>query len=65
MGTSIGLLPITFHTMPHTFEFCVPTGASSVPDHPIWLHEVKYDGYRLGLERGGDRIRLITRAGYN
>jgi bifunctional non-homologous end joining protein LigD len=26
---------------------------------------VKYDGYRLRLERDGDRVRLITRNGYN
>jgi ATP dependent DNA ligase domain len=32
---------------------------------PDWLHEVKYDGYRLRLERDGDRVRLITRGGYN
>ncbi|MGY8683376.1 RNA ligase family protein [Bradyrhizobium sp. UFLA05-153] len=29
------------------------------------VHEVKYDGYRLRLERYGDRVRLITRGGYN
>jgi bifunctional non-homologous end joining protein LigD len=47
------------------FEFCFPTKAASVPDRPNWLHEVKYDGYRLRLERDGDRVRLITRGGYN
>jgi bifunctional non-homologous end joining protein LigD len=26
---------------------------------------VKYDGYRLRLERDGDHVRLITRGGYN
>jgi bifunctional non-homologous end joining protein LigD len=26
---------------------------------------VKYDGYRLRLERDGDRVRLITRNGYD
>jgi bifunctional non-homologous end joining protein LigD len=36
-----------------------------VPSGPDWLHEVKYDGYRLRLERDGDRVRLITRGGYN
>ena len=51
--------------MPSTFEFCLPTSATSVPDHPVWLHEVKYDGYRLRLERDGNRVRLITRGGYN
>jgi hypothetical protein len=29
--------------MPSTFEFCLPTSAASVPDRPVWLHEVKYD----------------------
>jgi ATP-dependent DNA ligase len=24
---------------------------------PDWLHEIKYDGYRLRLEREGDRVR--------
>jgi bifunctional non-homologous end joining protein LigD len=47
------------------FEFCIPTGSQAVPDGPDWLHEVKYDGYRLRLERDGDRVRLITRGGYN
>jgi bifunctional non-homologous end joining protein LigD len=47
------------------FDFCLPTKATSVPDRPNWLHEVKYDGYRLRLERDGDRVRLITRGGYN
>jgi ATP-dependent DNA ligase len=45
------------------FEFCIPT--TKVPSGPEWLHEIKYDGYRLRLERDGDRVRLITRSGYN
>jgi ATP-dependent DNA ligase len=32
---------------------------------PDWLYEVKYDGYRLRVERDGDRVRLITRGGHN
>jgi len=32
---------------------------------PDWLHEIKYDGYRLRVERDGDRVRLITRGGYD
>ncbi len=47
------------------FDFCLPTRAASVPDGPDWLHEVKYDGYRLRLERDGSRVRLITKGGYN
>jgi ATP-dependent DNA ligase len=47
------------------FEFCLPTRAKIVSDSPDWLHEIKYDGYRLRVERDGDRVRLITRSGYN
>jgi len=47
------------------FEFCLPTAAKIVPAGPDWLHEIKYDGYRLRVERDGDRVRLITRGGYN
>lgn len=47
------------------FEFCLPTAAKVVPAAPEWFHEVKYDGYRLRLERDGARVRLITRGGYD
>ena len=47
------------------FDFCLPTKSASVPIGPDWLHEIKYDGYRLRLERDGDRVRLITRGGHN
>jgi ATP-dependent DNA ligase len=47
------------------FEFCLPTRAAAVPSGPDWLHEIKYDGYRLRLERDGDRVRLITKGGYD
>ena len=48
-----------------SFDFCVPTRGTAVPDTQDWLHEVKYDGYRLRLERDGDSVRLITRNGHN
>jgi hypothetical protein len=48
-----------------SFDFCLPTNSTSVPTGPDWLHEVKYDGHRLRLERDGNRVRLITRGGYN
>jgi len=47
------------------FEFCLPTKATAVPNGPDWLHEVKYDGYRLRVERDGDRVRLFTGNGYD
>lgn len=47
------------------FEFCLPTRATAVPGRPGWLHEVKYDGYRIRLERDGERVRLLTRNGHD
>jgi ATP-dependent DNA ligase len=47
------------------FEFCIPTKGIDVPSGPDWLHEIKYDGYRLRVERDRDRVRLISRGGYN
>ena len=47
------------------YEFCIPAKSTAVPDGDSWLHEIKYDGYRLRLERDGDRVRLITSGGYN
>ena len=47
------------------FEFCIPTVGTTVPTGDDWLHEIKYDGFRLRVERDGDRVRLITRGGYN
>ena len=47
------------------FDFCIPTRGTRVPIRPDWLHEIKYDGYRLRVERDGDRARLITRNGHD
>jgi ATP-dependent DNA ligase len=47
------------------FEFCLPTNATKVPAGPDWLHEIKQDGFRIRVERDGDRVRLITRGGYD
>ena len=51
--------------MPSTFEFCIPGTGTQVPNNPDWLHEIKYDGYRLRVECNGDRVRLITKGGYD
>jgi bifunctional non-homologous end joining protein LigD len=47
------------------FEFCLPTAAKAVPLGPDWIHEIKYDGYRLRIERQGKTVRLITKNGHN
>jgi ATP-dependent DNA ligase len=47
------------------FEFCIPTVGKAVPSASEWFHEIKFDGYRLRVERDGDSVRLITRGGYD
>jgi len=47
------------------FEPCIPTRGTKVPAGPDWLHEIKLDGYRLIVQRDGDRMRLFTRNGYD
>lgn len=47
------------------FDFCIPTRGTKVPHTPDWLHEIKYDGDRVLLERDGNRVRLISRNGYD
>jgi bifunctional non-homologous end joining protein LigD len=44
---------------------CLPTRGTKVPAGQDWLHEIKYDGYRLIVIRDGDRVRLLTRNGHD
>jgi ATP-dependent DNA ligase len=43
------------------YTFPLPTKADKVPAGPDWLHEVKYDHYRMMLIREQGRVRLISR----
>ena len=47
------------------FEFCLPTNGKQVPAGPEWFHEIKQDGFRIRVERDRDRVRLISRGGYD
>jgi hypothetical protein len=47
------------------YEFCIPTVGKAVPAGADWFHEVKYDGYRLRVDRDGSSVRLITRGGHD
>jgi ATP-dependent DNA ligase len=45
------------------FEPCLPTRGTKVPAGADWIHEIKYDGYRLIVQRDGKHVRLFTRNG--
>ncbi len=51
--------------MRSSFEPCIPTPGTKVPDSKNWIHEIKHDGYRLIVQREGQRVRLWTRNGHD
>jgi bifunctional non-homologous end joining protein LigD len=46
-------------------EPCQPSKAVAPPSGPLWVHEIKYDGYRLMVRREGEYIRCFTRNGHD
>jgi ATP-dependent DNA ligase len=44
---------------------CVADEADKVPTGPGWIHEIKHDGYRMQVHKSGDRVRLLTRRGFD
>ena len=42
---------------------CIPTIAKSIPRGDAWLHEPKFDGYRMQVVKGGRQVRLYSRNG--
>jgi bifunctional non-homologous end joining protein LigD len=47
------------------YAFSLPTKADKVPAGSDWIHEIKYDGYRMMVVREQDRVRLISRGGHD
>jgi bifunctional non-homologous end joining protein LigD len=46
-------------------EPCGPSTAVRPPSGPLWVHEIKHDGYRLLVRRDGSRVRCFTRGGHD
>lgn len=50
-------------TLPDALPPQLATLALTAPDGSEWLHEIKYDGYRLLSWVDGDTVRMLTRNG--
>ncbi|WP_373291767.1 non-homologous end-joining DNA ligase [Bradyrhizobium guangdongense] len=57
--------PTEVPTMPGFIEPQLATLKMKAPSGSPWIHEVKYDGYRIQLRIDGDDRRAYTRNGYN
>lgn len=49
--------------LPKEFKPELATLVTDAPTGDNWIHEIKYDGYRLLCMRDGDKVRVITRQG--
>jgi len=49
--------------MPGFIEPCLATLQANPPSGPQWLHEVKFDGYRIQAHLADGRVKLFTRSG--
>ena len=50
-------------SMPEFIEPSLATLSSTVPQRGDWLHEIKFDGYRIQARIDGGKITLKTRSG--
>jgi ATP-dependent DNA ligase len=46
--------------VPGFIEPCQPSKMDRPRSGPLWVHEIKHDGYRLIGQREGKRVRLFT-----
>lgn len=49
--------------LPDFIEPCLAKLADSPPSGSKWVHEVKFDGYRIQVRKSGDKVALLTRKG--
>ena len=54
--------PLRLRSKPDGFILpCQPALAERPPAGPGWLHEIKFDGYRVIARKDGERVRLWAR----
>ena len=49
--------------LPAFVEPCLATLSEKAPDSSNWIHEIKFDGYRLQARIENGKVRLLTRKG--
>jgi bifunctional non-homologous end joining protein LigD len=49
--------------LPGFIEPALATSVEKVPSGPRWIHEVKFDGYRVQVHRANEAVSVFTRRG--
>jgi len=49
--------------LPKFVEPCLPSSVEKAPSGGDWVHEIKYDGYRVQVRIENGRVTLLTRTG--
>ena len=62
-GAQASLTPSGDAPVPSDATFQLATLSAAPPEGPGWLHEIKYDGYRVRLAVEGGAARVLTRGG--
>jgi ATP-dependent DNA ligase len=47
------------------FQPCLPTRVKTAPSGPLWVHEIKHDGFRIVARKAGGVVRLYSKQGYD
>ena len=51
--------------LPGFIEPALATGIAKVPSGERWIHEIKFDGYRVQLRLAHESVKLFTRRGHD
>jgi ATP-dependent DNA ligase len=63
MARPVARRPSEFAGLPQWIRPQLTQLVDAAPDGPDWLHEIKFDGYRMPARLDRGAVRLLTRTG--
>ena len=51
--------------LPNFIEPALATSIEKVPSGTRWIHEIKFDGYRVQVQLANEQARIFTRRGHD
>jgi hypothetical protein len=56
-------LGIVVNAFPYFYSLAVAHAVAKAPSGPQWVHEIKFDGYRMAARIDSGKVQLLTRSG--